>query len=111
MKSQLCNLVLFFCLTIVKIAIGQAVNQSEIYYNTTSGEYQAKIVEVLRVIKVDEFYKSYLHRLEIPYAEKPERFKEAVIKQYVPGKHKYTKPVVCYQSVHMTSYGLFNIQG
>lgn len=72
-------------------------------YNTTSGVHQAKL------ILVDE--KSAVAKLSfVPYGEKPERFKQAVLKKYVPGTHMNDEPVVCYQVAEMSSYGLFQIK-
>ncbi|CAF0710765.1 unnamed protein product [Brachionus calyciflorus] len=76
-------------------------------YNTTSGLYEARVVK----IKGYGFEKpKYLHKLiGVPYAEKPERFKNPVLRKYEPGIHKPKDSVACYQSVNITSYGLFNI--
>ena len=96
-----------FNLVFLLLVLINGLSSDEIYYNTTSGEYEARVIEILS----SDNNTAYLHRLEIPYAEKPERFKQALMKKFVSGKHSYSKPVVCYQSVQMTSYGLFTIQG
>lgn len=79
----------------------------ELLYNTSSGNYRA------RLIKVDNFDKKnplYVHRLtSVPYAEKPERFQLPKIKAYESGIHEEQEPVFCYQSVNITSYGLFTL--
>jgi len=76
-------------------------------YNTSSGTYQA------RLIKVDNFDKKnpqYVHRLtSVPYAEKPERFQFPTMKSFQSGIHGEQEPVFCYQSVNITSYGLFSL--
>jgi acetyl esterase/lipase len=81
---------------------------SDLLYNTTSGIYMA------RLVKVDVFDSSarFVHKItSVPYAEKPERFKKPVMRSYRSGKvHPIQPLVMCYQSVNLTSYGLFNIQ-
>ncbi len=50
-----------------------------------------------------------IHSKGIPYAEKPERFQQSVLKRYEPGLQKSREPVSCYQSVNISAYGLFNL--
>ena len=77
-------------------------------YNTTSGVYAATLVEVNALLNSSE--KSYVAKLAyVPYAEKPERFKQAVLKKYTHGVHRTPKPVICFQSTQMSAYGLFHI--
>ncbi len=81
---------------------------TDLLYNTTSGIYKARLVKVH-----DQNSKrtKYLHKLiSIPYAEKPERFQQSVLKRYEHGVHHKQEPVACYQSINLTSYGLFNIE-
>ncbi len=82
-------------------------SMSDLLYNTSSGIYQA------RLVKVDNFDKQnpmYVHRLtSVPYAEKPERFQLPKMKAYQSGVHDEQEPIFCYQSVNITSYGLFSL--
>lgn len=102
-KSTFC---LMLCLAILNKYHGLTDN---LFYNTTSGNYRAHLIQI-DDLENNENAK-FVHKVEIPYGEKPERFKRSFIKKYVPGQHINRKPVVCFQSVHMTSYGLFNING
>lgn len=78
-------------------------------YNTTSGLFEAQVIKVDGV-GFDKVH--YLHRLmSVPYAEKPERFKRAVMRKYLPNViHPPLAPVVCYQTVNLSSYGLFSLK-
>jgi hypothetical protein len=90
---------------------GLVTDIKNIFYNTTSGKYQARLVEINPIDSNDSNTLRYIHKLDVHYAEKPERFKEAFLRKYADGENFIQKPIVCFQSVHMTSYGLFNIQG
>ena len=75
-------------------------------YNTTSGVHEAKLIAV-----GPPENRTYVAKLSfVPYGEKPERFKQAVLKNYVPGTHMNEDPVVCYQVAEMSSYGLFQVK-
>ncbi len=90
-KSSLI-LVLFLCL-------------NEIYcllYNTTSGLHRAQL------IRVDDKLVAKLSF--IPYAEKPIKFRDSVLKKYVTGEHQNLENIVCHQAAEMTMYGMFQIK-
>jgi len=104
--SNYCYLIIFICF----FAHIQC-NNEKLLYNTSSGVYKATLVQINSTNSKDN-QQMYIHKLEsVPYGEKPERFKEAIMKTYSNGLHFNKKPIVCYQSVHMLSYGFFNIQG
>jgi carboxylesterase type B len=84
--------------------------KNSLLYNTTSGIYEAKLIKIGDFLDENSEKFTYVHRImSIPYGEKPERFQQAVMKKYQPGIHDGQEPIVCYQSVNMTSYGLFHI--
>ena len=116
LQKLLPGIYLTICLELVLIiqenrVNGLVTNIKNLFYNTTSGKHQAKLIEINPIDSNDNNAAKYLHKLDVHYAEKPERFKEAFLRMYAHGENFIQKPVVCFQSVHMTSYGLFNIQG
>jgi carboxylesterase type B len=87
-----------------------AKKRNSLLYNTTSGIYKAQLIKIGDYSDESSDKVTYVHRLmSIPYGEKPERFQQAVMKKYQPGIHDGQESIVCYQSVNMTSYGLFHI--
>ena len=105
------NLVAFTLLLVPQMLIRLALARSSLIYNTTSGAYEAKLV---RVEGVGFDAPRYLHKLVgVPYAENPERFRQSVMRLYRSPPsgiaHRPLEPVVCYQSVNLSSYGLFNL--
>lgn len=83
------------------------VIDSRLLYNTSSGIYEARLVKVLGT---GSNKPRFIHRLtSVPYAKKPERFKQSVLRDYEPGIHLEKGPVSCFQSVNLSSYGLFNV--
>jgi len=110
--SDLCHLkrvrfALFVLIVYLSSEI-QAKLSTDVLYNTTSGIYKARLVKVN-----DQNSKTtkYLHKLiSIPYAEKPERFQQSILKSYEHGIHDKQESVACYQSINLTAYGLFNIE-
>ena len=85
-----------------------AKNLNDLLYNTSSGVYEAKLVNV---DSYDKFLPgSFVHKLvSVPYGEKPERFQPAKLRAYEKGVHKNTASVFCFQSVNITAYGLFSL--
>jgi carboxylesterase type B len=80
-------------------------------YDTSSGLYRASIVEVKNSFDM-EAKPNYIHKLVgVHYAEKPKRFERPIMRNYEERDwhNDPKKPVVCYQSVNMTTYGLFFI--
>lgn len=76
-------------------------------YNTTSGLYMARQVN-LQGFGFDK--PTFVHKLiSVPYAEKPGRFEQSVMKKYEPGLHEPRQLVSCYQSVNLSSYGSFTL--
>jgi hypothetical protein len=104
-------LVIFFFCFFAHIKCYQLNDEHLLLYNTSSGVYEATLVQINSTNSTDK-KQMYIHKLEsVAYGEKPERFKEATLRTYSDGIHFHKKPIVCYQSVHMLSYGFFNIQG
>jgi carboxylesterase type B len=106
LNSSLFALILRHLLLVFDIRT--ALSASTLVYNTTSGLYEARLV---RVHGEGFDTARYLHKLiSVPYAEQPERFKRARVREYRAGHvHPPQQPVICYQSVNITSYGLFSL--
>ena len=81
-------------------------------YNTTSGVYAARVVRVdhYGTSKSPTDMSTRVHKLiGVPYGEKPERFKQSVMRKYEPGVHRVEKANACYQSVSLSAYGFFSL--
>ncbi|RNA28704.1 neuroligin- X-linked isoform X2, partial [Brachionus plicatilis] len=97
-------LLFFYCA--IEFIFGEP-NLEDTLYETTSGKYRAKLVK-LEGYGFSEPH--YLHKLlSVPYAEKPERFKNSVFRSYELGTHEPRENLACYQSVNLSSYGFFSI--
>lgn len=72
------------------------------YYNTTSGLYRAKIIDV---------NSTYIHQLKgIHYAEKPNRYELPTLRTYASHDiHDEREALACYQQANFTSYGDFEL--
>jgi len=108
--SDFCQRIIFalFVLIVYLTSETRAKLSTDVLYNTTSGIYKARLVKVH-----DQYSKrtKYLHKLiSIPYAEKPGRFQQSILKSYEYGIHDKRETVACYQSINLTAYGLFNIE-
>lgn len=108
-KSDICVFFLALIHTHVGLNIQKHPSMGPIY-NTTSGMYIADVIEVDEIVNVNTNKPMLVHKLtSVPYAEKPERFEQARMKQYEPGYHYTRQLVSCYQSVNLSSYGAFNL--
>jgi carboxylesterase type B len=100
---------IFFTNLILSNNVNTLAKLNELQYNTTSGIYEAKLVKIA-AYSAHKNRPTYVHKIVgIPYAEKPERFAQSVMKNYEPGIHYSQEPVFCHQSVNISAYGLFSL--